>query len=178
MRPRIPLPCSSACSWVIFSFFTRPPSCACVTCWAFSRPWSTNFCSTSFSTTSRPAAAMTCAISPPIVPAPTTAALNTYIGPPKASLGFRRLQRGLLRRLAREAPARADERVAQGAPDEEEVRDRGEDARARELVLEVEAEPGAAARDRLEAGRQGATEAVIENMRLEPAPRLSLGNIL
>src|SRR4051812_4765670 len=86
MRPRISFCCVSACSWVIFSFFTRPPSWPWVTCSAFSRPWSTNFWSTSLSTTSRPAAAITWAISPPIVPAPTTAALNTYMNPPKKLL--------------------------------------------------------------------------------------------
>ena len=42
---------------------------------AFSRPWSTNFCSTSLSTTGMPDEAITWAISPPMVPAPTTAAL-------------------------------------------------------------------------------------------------------
>ena len=44
-------------------------------------PVSTNSCSTSLSTTGTPAVAITWAISPPIVPAPTTAALNTNIGP-------------------------------------------------------------------------------------------------
>src|SRR3954466_3893975 len=77
MRPRISCACASACSWVSFSFFTRRPSCAWVTCWAFSRPWSTNFWSTSLSTTGTSALAIAWAISPPIVPAPTTAALNT-----------------------------------------------------------------------------------------------------
>ena len=40
-------------------------------------PRSTNSCFTSLSTTGMPAEAITWAISPPIVPAPTTAALNT-----------------------------------------------------------------------------------------------------
>jgi hypothetical protein len=73
----------SASSWEIFSFWTRPPSCPWVTSWAFRRPWSTNFCSTSFSTTGTSADAITWAISPPMVPAPTTAALNTYMRPPR-----------------------------------------------------------------------------------------------
>src|SRR5205807_352403 len=113
----------------------------------FSMPWSTNFWSTSLSTTSRPAAAMTWAISPPIVPAPTTAALNTYMRPPvKLSrwliprhptsgvaeptifLEPRRLQRRLFRRLAGEPRARPRQRVPERAPDEQEVRDRRERA--------------------------------------------------
>jgi hypothetical protein len=44
---------------------------------AFSIPVSTNFWSTSLSTTGMSAFAIVCAISPPIVPAPTTAALKT-----------------------------------------------------------------------------------------------------
>ena len=70
----------SACSWVSFSFFTSRSSWPLVTSRAFSSPWSTNFWSMSLSTTGMSDEAIACAISPPIVPAPTTAALKTNIG--------------------------------------------------------------------------------------------------
>ena len=79
MRPTISSSWRSASSWVIFSFATRPPSWPWVTSRAFSGPWSTNFCLTSLRTTAMPADAITWAISPPMVPAPTTAALKTNI---------------------------------------------------------------------------------------------------
>ena len=88
MRPRISSSCSSACSWEIFSFLTRPPSWLWVTSRAFSRPRSTNFCSTSLRITGTPALATTWAISPPMVPAPTTAALYT-----NKSMPFRSVMR-------------------------------------------------------------------------------------
>ena len=59
MRPRISSRWRSASSWLIFSFETRLPSCASVTCRAFSRPVSTNSCFTSLRTTGMPAAAIT-----------------------------------------------------------------------------------------------------------------------
>ena len=59
IRPRISSCCEPASSWVIFSFFTRLPSCASVTCRAFSRPVSTNSCFTSLRTTGIPAEATT-----------------------------------------------------------------------------------------------------------------------
>ena len=77
MRPSSSSSCVSACSWVIFSLATSPPSWAWVTCLAFSRPASTNSCFTSLRTTGVPDDAITWAISPPMVPAPTTAALFT-----------------------------------------------------------------------------------------------------
>ena len=55
-------------------------SWAWVTSRALVRPWSTNSCLTSLRTTGMPAEATTWAISPPMVPAPTTAALKTNIG--------------------------------------------------------------------------------------------------
>src|SRR5215211_1209025 len=95
MRPRISSRWASASSWVIFSFFTRLPSCASVTCRAFSSPVSTNSCFTSLRSTGMPADATTWATSPPIVPAPTTAALKTNIaaqaiGAPRAGGRVRR----------------------------------------------------------------------------------------
>src|SRR5436190_4287789 len=77
MRPVTASSRSSACSWVSLSFFTSAPSWRSVTSCAFAMPASTNFCSTSFRTTGMSAFAIAWAISPPMVPAPTTAALNT-----------------------------------------------------------------------------------------------------
>jgi hypothetical protein len=68
---------ASACSWVIFSFETSLSSCDLVTSRDFSSAWSTNFWSTSLTTTGMSALAITWAISPPIVPPPSTAALKT-----------------------------------------------------------------------------------------------------
>ncbi len=79
--PRISSRRASACSWVIFSLETRLASWPWVTSRAFSSPASTSFCSMSLSTTGTSAEAITWAISPPIVPAPSTAALNTNMRP-------------------------------------------------------------------------------------------------
>src|SRR3954453_23771438 len=68
---------ASACSWVSFSFLTRRASCPSVTPRAFSTAASTNFWSMSLTTTGMSAAAIACAISPPMGPPPTTAALET-----------------------------------------------------------------------------------------------------
>src|SRR5215210_4487944 len=76
MRPRTSSSWASACSWVIFSFLTKRASWPCVTSRALCSPTSTNFWSTSLRTTGMSAAAIAWAISPPIVPAPTTAALK------------------------------------------------------------------------------------------------------
>src|SRR4051794_4108121 len=68
---------ASAASCVSFSFETSLSSCCLVTSRDFSSAASTNFCSTSLTTTGMSAAAIAWAISPPIVPPPTTAALKT-----------------------------------------------------------------------------------------------------
>src|SRR5437763_4265955 len=164
IRPPISSSWRSASSWVIFSFCTRPASCPCVTCRAFSRPWSTNCRSTSLSTTGRPAEAIVCAISPPIVPAPTTAALNTYISPPGVR-ETRRLQRLFLRRLRGEAAQSADQRVGHRATNEEEVGDGAEraltpDRRGIELVLERQLDDAAA------------VVCLVESHALDPCQRL------
>src|SRR4051794_28363656 len=76
-----------------------------------------NSCLTSLSTTSNPAAAIVWAICPPMVPAPTTAALNTNM--------FRdssfELEIGGRPHLAPEAREGALERVAHRAPHEQEI---------------------------------------------------------
>src|SRR5829696_3549652 len=71
---------ASACSWVSFSFLTSLAVWPWVTSRAFSRPLSTNSCLTSLRRTGMSAEAMTWAISPPMTPAPTTAALKTNMG--------------------------------------------------------------------------------------------------
>src|SRR6201996_5603378 len=82
---------AAACSWVIRSFFTCPASWPWVTARAFSSAASTNFWSMSLTTTGMSAAAIAWAISPPIVPPPTTAALLTNIRlDPSLILWFRR----------------------------------------------------------------------------------------
>src|SRR6187401_2553622 len=118
MRPMISAACSSACSWVIFSFLTSPPSWPAVTLRASVRPASTNSCLTSFRTTSNPAAAIVCAIWPPMVPAPTTAALNTNMFSETAPC---ELEIGGRPRLALEAREGALQRVAHRATHEDEV---------------------------------------------------------
>src|SRR5689334_16622255 len=70
---------ASACSWVSFSFLTRRASWPSVTARAFSTAASTNFWSMSLTTTGILAAAIAWAISPPMVPPPTTAAFETNI---------------------------------------------------------------------------------------------------
>ena len=77
IRPMTSSRRASACSWVIFSLETSLSSCDLVTSRDFSSAWSTNFCSTSLTTTGMSALAITWAISPPIVPPPSTAALKT-----------------------------------------------------------------------------------------------------
>src|ERR1700761_5517249 len=85
---------ASACSWVIRSFFTCPASWPWVTARAFSSAASTNFWSMSLTTTGMSAAGMARAISPPIAPPPTTAALLTNIRlDPSLILWFSRLGR-------------------------------------------------------------------------------------
>src|ERR1700744_2589566 len=85
---------ASACSWVIRSFFTCPASWPWVTARAFSSAASTNFWSMALTTTGMSAAAIAWAISPPMVPPPTTAALLTNIRlDPSLILWFSRLGR-------------------------------------------------------------------------------------
>src|SRR4051794_31890992 len=135
----------SESSCEIFSFSTRRPSCPSVTCRAFSRPLSTSFWSTSLSTTGISAAANVWAISPPIVPAPTTAALNTSMTgerlPPRSGTelaGEPRLLLGLHGEAA-QGPAQG---VPDGAADEDDVRQRAQRPVARELVVEPQLNPG------------------------------------
>src|SRR4051794_31320903 len=146
---------ASACSWVSFSFLTRRPNCPAVTLRASVRPASTNSCLTSLRTTSIPAAAMVWAIWPPMVPAPTTAALNTNM--PRTLL----LARGFAIRgaLTGEARQGAGQRLALARADEHGVHQEGQGPEP--LLLELVAQPeghahpvvaGGGERDRLGAG--------------------------
>src|SRR5215217_7557798 len=84
MRPTTSSTWAAACSSVSRPFSTRPSTCPCVTLRASSRPAWTSSSLTSLSTTGVPEAAMVWAIWPPMVPAPTTAALNTNMAPQAA----------------------------------------------------------------------------------------------
>src|SRR6185437_11284880 len=79
IRQRISSICAAPCSTVTRSFLTSFATWPSVTLRASSRPAWTRSWSMSLSTTGNPAAAIVWAICPPIVPAPTTAALNTNI---------------------------------------------------------------------------------------------------
>src|SRR4029078_5278901 len=87
----------------------------------------------SLRTTSMSAAAIAWAISPPIVPAPTTAALKTNIPLLTWVWGSARLPV----RLEPKGAERALQRASHLAADEEQIGDRGEDAAALDLVLEA-----------------------------------------
>ena len=103
IRPSVCAACASACSWESLPFSTSLATCRCVTSRAFSSPASTNLWSTSLSRTGTSADAITWAISPPMTPAPTTAALNTNMA---LTLAFAsELPLGC--QLVREAPQRA-----------------------------------------------------------------------
>src|SRR6478672_1387699 len=123
---------------------TCPASCPWVTLRASSSPACTRSSLTSLSTTGMPAAAIVCAIWPPMVPAPTTAALKTNMGsgtaPDSGSRRARRLYGTLAfsRHLDPEAAQRAGQRLALRAADEQQVHDRHAGPRLLELVGQLE----------------------------------------
>src|SRR4051794_2003260 len=83
----------------------------------------------SLRTTGMPAELITWAISPPMVPAPTTAALKTNMAA--------RLQRGFCGRFRGEAPERADEGVGKRPANEEGVGHRAQRPALLELVVQL-----------------------------------------
>src|SRR4051794_18470898 len=83
----------------------------------------------SLRTTEMPAELITWAISPPIVPAPTTAALVTNMAA--------RLQRCLVRSLRGKPPQSAFQSHRQRPADEEDVRQAAQRAAGRQLVVEL-----------------------------------------
>src|SRR4051812_19376577 len=114
MWPSTRSACASACACDSLPFSTSFAVWRAVTSRAFSRPASTNFRSTSLSRTGTSADAITWAISPPMTPAPTTAALKTNMAVTLASateLAFRR-------ELVGEAGERAAQRVRELAAQE------------------------------------------------------------
>src|SRR5918998_280757 len=137
---------ASACSCVALPFLTSLAAWPAVTSRAFSSPVSTNSWSTSLSITGMPAAAMTCAISPPITPAPTTAALKTNMALSLVALQARRGRSGtpgglpleVAAPLAREAEQAAAQRRGELAPDEQRVHQPRERRALLELVVELE----------------------------------------
>src|SRR4051794_13437219 len=150
MRPTTASVCARASRSDRRPFSTSAASWPSVTLRASVRPASTRSWRMSFRITGTPAAAIVCAIWPPIVPAPTTAALKTNMGSccssAAATRGSRRLSTGVLCRcqpllvaqLDGEAPQRALERLALRPADEHEV-DHGQEALALlELVVELE----------------------------------------
>ena len=148
MRPSVAAACSSACSWVIFCLWTRPASWPRVTSSAFLRPRSTNSCLMSLRITGMPADAITWAISPPIVPAPTTAALNTntlwrllVVG--GAAAVAARGSRGAPRALSRAARGAAGRPPPPARPGADRARTTA--ARARRAVLREPVEASRAA---------------------------------
>src|SRR3954453_23508692 len=86
MRPSVCSSWASACSCEILPFSASLATCRCVTSRAFASPASTNFWSTSLSRTGTSADAITWAISPPMTPEPTTAALKTNMPATLASV--------------------------------------------------------------------------------------------
>src|SRR5919198_3577390 len=148
MRPTTSSTGAWACPWVSFSRLTSRSVWPAVTLRASVSPASTKSCEMSLRTTGMPAAAMVWAIWPPMVPAPTTAALNTNmlaVRPPFRGLegaeGYLfagELCVGL--QLACEAGDGAPQRVADGPADEEEVREGLERPALLEPVLHGQAE--------------------------------------
>src|SRR3954454_18808063 len=122
-----------ACSWLSLPFSTSLAVWRCVTSRAFSSPASTYLWSTSLSRTGTSADAITWAISPPMTPAPTTAALKTNMRPDLSSVPAAELPLG--RELHREPAQRALQAVA-GPPAQQQALDR----RQRGLGLERDLE--------------------------------------
>src|SRR4051812_44986653 len=145
MRPTISSTCALPSSSVIFSFLTSRETWPSVTLRASVRPASTSSCLMSLRTTGMPEAAMVWAIWPPMVPAPTTAALKTNMAWTLARRALCRLGGELA--LGLEPAAEAHERVAQrGAPRTapEQHGDEGPaERRALELVLKLDGDLGA-----------------------------------
>src|SRR5215208_1229571 len=175
MAARIRSVCASAASWESLPFLTRLAPWRADTSRALSRPVSTKRCSTSLRMTGMPAAAMTCAISPPITPAPTTAALKTNMAGTLASPFSVPLQ--VPAPFAGESGEGPLERRLDLAADEEAV----DEPRRRRLLLElivqlerdVDAVAGGLERDLLRA----AQALVLDRERLAHA-RLIGGHLL
>src|SRR3954454_12671499 len=157
MRPTISATWALPSSSVIFSLETSRPIWPSVTLPASVKPASTNSCLTSLRTTSIPAAAMVWAIWPPMVPAPTTAALKTNMARTLWAAG-RFSFRG---ELAREPGQRAGKRLTLARADEQRVHHRREGAELAlfEAIAQLQGQPHPllvqrGERDRLRAGHR------------------------
>src|ERR671925_274989 len=134
MLPRMRRTWASLCSCVSLPLTTSFAACPEATSRAFASPASTRRWSTSLRTTGMSAAAMTCAISPPITPAPTTAALNTNIARTLAALLALPLH--VAAPLAGEARERPPQRRRDLATHEQHVDEPRERMALLELVVE------------------------------------------
>src|SRR5215217_3663889 len=145
MLARMRVTCASPSSCVTLPFSTSFAAWLAVTSRAFASPASTNRRSTSLRMTGMSAAAITCAISPPITPAPTTAALKTNIAMTLAALLAFELQ--VAAALVREAGERAAQRAGDLAANEQHVGQPRQRGALLELVVERERDA-----DRLRSG--------------------------
>src|SRR3954452_13045710 len=163
---------ASACSWLSLPFSTSLAVWRCVTSRAFSSPASTYLWSTSLSRTGTSADAITWAISPPMTPAPTTAALKTNMPATLASVPAPELP------LGGELDGEARDRAAHGlgqAPAQEQPLHR----RQRVLGLERQLERDARLfQARLEDHPAHARELLVLDLQRLPEPRLVAGDPL
>src|SRR4051812_29672266 len=142
MRSTTAATCTPAASSFSLPRSTSFPTWLCVTLRASARPASTRSFLTSLSTTGMPAEAMVWAIWPPMVPAPTTAALKTNMvrdcAPSDGEGPGLYAGVALGSQLRGEAPQRALDRLALRAADEQQVERAELAARLLELVVELE----------------------------------------
>src|SRR6266487_1745640 len=132
MRATTSSTCAEPCSSVSLPRSTSFATWPWVTLRASSRPACTSSSWTSLSTTGMPAAAIVWAIWPPMVPAPTTAALNTNMSLRLyGTLAFSC-------HLGAEPAQRALQRFALRAADEDQVDERHPGPRLLELVAQLE----------------------------------------
>src|SRR5918997_6871466 len=175
MFPSTRWTCASPCSWVSLPLLTSLAAWFSVTSRAFSRPVSTKRWSTSLSTTGMSAAAMTCAISPPMTPAPTTAALKTNMaGTLAAGHG---LQLHIPAPLAGEAGERSTQRGDHRPAYEQDVHERAQRTAVLELVVERERDLRLV-RARGELDPLGAAQAAVLDHQRLPGAGLERGHDL
>src|SRR5262245_9791239 len=140
MFPRMRRTCASPSSWLSLPLLTSLSAWFRVTSRAFSSPVSTKRWSTSLRMTGMSAAAMTCAISPPITPAPTTAALNTNMAMTLAA--DHGLQLHIPAAFAEEAVERPAQRRGHLAAHEQRVHEPRRRGAVLDLVVERQRDRG------------------------------------
>src|SRR4051794_12424651 len=181
MRSTTCATCSPAASSSSLPRSTSLETWFCVTLRASARPASTRSSLTSLSTTGMPAEAMVWAIWPPMVPAPTTAALKTNMS---RNALLREGERGRLYagvalgpELRGEASQRPLERLALRAADEQEVERAELPALLLQLVAELERDRHALAVRHERDALRAADLLVLDGERL-PDARLVRGDLL